>query len=187
MVIVTQPPKNFISSNKTWKFVSVFKTVPLWTLSWARCINLNNLVPRFGSYIFFIPLWWDETVEQWPKMGSLSTHQISTDRMLIDRTSKHMEKYLCQCNFVCDKSHKDFSVLNLLYGVGSQGQMDWAIMVYHNLVVTIHSLELYSLDKCFLTLFHGGTSNITFHVHRYPYLLKGKQSKEAVGSSRKLL
>jgi len=58
-------------------------------------------------------------------MGLLSINQISVDRMMMDsEKAKHEEKYLCQCNFVCDKSHKDFSVLNLLYGVGSQGQMD---------------------------------------------------------------
>jgi len=71
-------------------------------------------------------------------MGSLSIHQIGTDRMVIDsEQAKHMEKYLCQCSFVCDEFHKDFSVLNLLYGAGSRGQMYWTIMVYHNFVVTL--------------------------------------------------
>jgi hypothetical protein len=34
-------------------------------------------------------------LEQWPQMGSLSIHQISTDRMTIDsKQAKHMEKCL---------------------------------------------------------------------------------------------
>jgi len=60
-----------------------------------------------------------------PLNGVIVIQQISTDRTMIDsEQTKHMEKYLYQCNFVCDKSHRDFSVLNLLFGVGSQGQKD---------------------------------------------------------------
>lgn len=117
-LIVTQLLKNLISSNKTWEFMSVFKKVPFWALFWARWINLNNLLVRFGSF-FFILLWWDET-RIMALSGVCPYTRLAQTEWWLTRNKQSTWRNMCQCNFVYDKSHKDFLVLDLLYGVGSR-------------------------------------------------------------------
>lgn len=81
--------------------------------------------------------------------------------MIIDEKARQMAKYLSQCNFAYHKSHTDYLGTEPgSAGWESQGQMDWAIMLHHNHVVTLLYVTFFKTE--FQTFFHGGTHKINF-------------------------